>query len=383
MEFSLLEMAAIAIALDEEEAEARTKKNQVKRKWSVHPLWRRRQFDGEFNTLCRYLPYNEDKFFGYFRMSKENFDILLNELKSALTRQQTRFKTPIEPKQRLAVCLRYLATGDSYLTISFSFRLGHTTVHQIVNSTCRAIVNVLMKKVMPQPSEDNWKLIAHDFETLWKFPNCIGALDGKHLVIEAPPNIGSIFYNYKNTFSIILLALVDARYKFITVNVGSYERNSDGGVFAKSSLGQRLENGTLIADEAFPLKTYIMRPYPGSQTIGDAAKTYFNYRLTLARRLVECAFCILAQRFRLFFRRIKMAPINVDNVILAACTLHNFLRNQNDVAFTPRNTEQSISEFRQSMLDQLRPQHHGQSTNDAFAVREKFKNYFLSPAGHF
>ena len=53
------------------------------------------------------------------------------------------------------------------------------------------------------------------------------------------------FYNYKTTFSIILLALVDARYKFITVNVGSYGRNSDGGVFAKSSLGQRLENGTL------------------------------------------------------------------------------------------------------------------------------------------
>lgn len=106
MEFSLLEMAAIAVALDEEEAEARTKKNQVKRKWSVHPLWRRRQFDGEFNTLCRYLPDNEEKFFRYFRMSKENFDILLNELKPALTRQQTRFKTPIEPKQRLAVCLR-------------------------------------------------------------------------------------------------------------------------------------------------------------------------------------------------------------------------------------------------------------------------------------
>lgn len=295
-----------------------------------------------------------------------------------------------------------MATGDSYLTISFSFRLGHTTVHQIVNSTRRAIVNVLMKKVMPQPSEDNWKLIAHDFETLWKFPNCIGALDGKHFVIEAPPNTGSIFYNYKNTFSIILLALVDARYKFITVNVGSYGRNSDGGVFAKSSLGQRLENGTLnlpaarqlpnsdiiapfviVADEAFPLKTYIMRPYPGSQTIGDAAKTYFNYRLTLARRLVECAFGILAQRFRLFFRRIKVAPKNVDNVILAACTLHNYLRNQNDMAFTPRDPEQSVAELRQPILDQLRPQNHGQSTNDAFAVREIFKNYFSSPAGHF
>ena len=89
------------------------------------------------------------------------------------------------------------------------------------------------------------------------------------------------------------------------VDVGSYGRDSDGGIFAKSSLGQRLENGTLnvpperqlpnsdtiapyviVADVAFPLKTYIMRPYPGSQSTGDPAKTYFNHRLSLARRLV-------------------------------------------------------------------------------------------------
>ncbi|CAG5045969.1 unnamed protein product [Parnassius apollo] len=100
-------MAANAIAIDEEEAEIRIKKKRAKRKWSVHPLWRMRNFNGEFNTLCRYLADDEDKFFGYFRMSKENFDILLNELKPALRRHQTRLKTLIEPKQRLAVCLRY------------------------------------------------------------------------------------------------------------------------------------------------------------------------------------------------------------------------------------------------------------------------------------
>lgn len=119
------------------------------------------------------------------------------------------------------------------------------------------------------------------------------------MIIQAPGNSGSLFFNYKKTFSIVLLALVDANYKFIAVDIGSYGRNSDGGIFCSSNIGKGLERnkfnipvdtrlpGTtnivphvIIGDEAFPLKTYLLRPYPKSQIQDDDSKRHFNYRLS-------------------------------------------------------------------------------------------------------
>lgn len=129
---------------------------------------------------------------------------------------------------------------------------------------------------MPSPTEEMWKNIAEKYKKMLHFPNCIGAIDGKHINIQCPINAGSTYYNYKGSHSVVLLALVDADYKFIAIDVGSYGRNSDGGIFSQSIIGQKLKNKTLnvlepapltengdplpyviVGDEAFPLKSYI------------------------------------------------------------------------------------------------------------------------------
>jgi hypothetical protein len=64
MNLTLLELAAIAVALDEEEGAERKR-----RRWAVHPAWSKRETEGEFGTLYKEPIDNEVKFYGYFRMN--------------------------------------------------------------------------------------------------------------------------------------------------------------------------------------------------------------------------------------------------------------------------------------------------------------------------
>ena len=194
---------------------------------------------------------------------------------------------------------RFLATGDSYTTIAASFRSHKSTICKIVPETCDAIWRNLQPKVLPTPTAESWKEIAKDFYHFWQFPNCVGALDGKHVIIQALALSGSLYYNYKNTHSIVLLAVADAQYKFVYVDVGAYGRQSDGSVFS-NSLNQSLLANTInlpppsnlpnteltlpyvfVGDEAFPLTPNLMRPFPGRNLSHD--KRIFNYRLSRAR----------------------------------------------------------------------------------------------------
>jgi len=93
-------------------------------------------------------------------------------------------------------------------------------------------------------THDEWN-IERGFNSRWNFPGAYGAIDGKHVMIRAPPDCGSDFYNYKGSNSIILLAVVDHDYCFSYINVGANGKCSDGGVFQNSSILKDLENGML------------------------------------------------------------------------------------------------------------------------------------------
>ena len=152
---------------------------------------------------------------------------------------------PISAEERLVITLRYLSAEMSQQTLSYNFRVGRTTVSNIVKEVCDAIYNVLSPLYMNAPStQDEWKHIAEDFEELWDMPHTIGAIDGKHIAIDCPKNTGSLFHNYKGFFSFVLLAVCDARYCFTFADVGQYGSNNDSGVLKESKLGQGFKNGS-------------------------------------------------------------------------------------------------------------------------------------------
>ena len=135
-------------------------------------------------------------------------------------------------------CLNFLATSNSFWTLHTRFRRGAATIASIVYEVCDSIYQVLQPIYMTPPTKEDWKQIEYRFNTKWNFPNCLGALDGKHIMMRASPNSNSSFYNYKGFFSIVLMALVDGDYRFIFIDVGNYGSNGDSGIFKNSALGE-------------------------------------------------------------------------------------------------------------------------------------------------
>lgn len=69
-------------------------------------------------------------------------------------------------------------------SLAMSYRIGKSTVSNIIEETCEAIWEVLRDRVLFQPSQQRWKKISNGFFRQWDFPHCIGAIDGKHIVIQ-------------------------------------------------------------------------------------------------------------------------------------------------------------------------------------------------------
>ena len=227
------------------------------------------------------------------------------------------------------------------------------------------------------------------------------------------PRGGSTFFNYKKLYSIILMAVVNAKYEFTMVDVGDYGRLSDGSVFASSNIGITMEHNLLklppartlpgtnklfpyvfVGDDAFPLKTYMVKPYPRG-TI-QLPEKIANYRLSRARRIVENAFGIATSRFRLF-RRAVTADVEVAvEATKAIVALHNYL--MADRHFDTNNTycppdyvdlehDGRVREglWRQesdsSSLQDIGSMGSNNYSVDAKKVRDNFCDYFNSNTG--
>ena len=373
-----------------------------RREW-VSEVLRRRQQLGEYTNLVREMRLaHPARHLQYFRLPKEGFDLLLSMIEERIKRQRTVFREPVSAGERLAVTLRYLASGMEFSALAPTYRLAEPTCRAIVYDTCRAIIEELGPQYLPPPTTATWTASEAGYRSLWDFPNCVGALDGKHVVMQAPANTGSAYFSYKHQFTMVLMAIVDANYRFVYVSVGSAGRESDGSIFRSLDLGRRLEDGSLqlpgpkalpgtvtklphviVADEAFPLLPNVMRPYPGRREarMGAEAST-FNYRLSRARRVVENAFGILAQVWRLYRRPLNVTPEHAQLLVMTTCILHNFGRS-GDVKGLPLGgvgdeTTEEDDGGAPGLADlpgHIGPNNYPQS---AERIRQEFMRYFMT-----
>ena len=111
-------------------------------------------------------------------------------------------REPISPAERLPLTIRFLASGSSLTSMSFTYRVGRTTVSNIIRETCCALWEALHEKYFKAlRSHDAWKNISEEFTKLWNFPNCIGFICAKHIAIR---QFHLLTYVHRHTGSEIL-----------------------------------------------------------------------------------------------------------------------------------------------------------------------------------
>lgn len=186
---SLIKLFSIYTALTE---------NKIKRSVWVRPIYsveqRFRQGDSD-NLIVMLKTTDPALYFNFLRMNANIFEDLFSIVGPGIEKQLC-VREPISARTRLEICLRYLASGDSMKSVGYAFRVAPNTVSHIVHEVCFEIWNKLKDIVLSLPSKDEWIKIAKDFEKMWNFPHCLGAIDGKHILIE----VKYIYFLYEEEY---------------------------------------------------------------------------------------------------------------------------------------------------------------------------------------
>ncbi|KAB0803450.1 hypothetical protein PPYR_00420 [Photinus pyralis] len=169
------------------------------------------------------------EFYNFCRMSPIDFEFLLNKIEPMIKKET-----------------KGIVTDRYYL-----FKISTPTISLMVPEVCKAINIVLKEQIKLPETPEQWIPIEEGFRK--KFPRCVGAIDGKHIVIKSPEHRGSEYYNYKGTYSIVLMALVDSDYRFIFADIGGQRRISDGGIFHNYLLWQKIITNTVNLPPDTPL----------------------------------------------------------------------------------------------------------------------------------
>lgn len=169
--------------------------------------------------------------------------------------------------------------------LHFDYRIGISTVSEIIRDVCEALWSTFKTKCFPPLTVELLEESDVEFVQWVNFPHCVAAIDGKHVRVIKPEGSASVNFNYKNFFSILLLAACDSNYKFLYIDVGTPEKSDDSTTLKNSRLNKMLQSNkiklppprplseqrtdrvsqyVLIGDEGFGLSQFVLRPLKGN-----------------------------------------------------------------------------------------------------------------------
>ncbi|KAL3644381.1 hypothetical protein CASFOL_012313 [Castilleja foliolosa] len=275
-----------------------------------------------------------------FRMTRATFDVICGELESVVTKKNTMLRMAIPVRQRVAVCVWRLATGEALREVSRRFGLGISTCHKLVLEVCTAIRGVLMAKFLQWPDENRTAEIKREIASFSGIPNVVGSMYTTHIPIIAPKISVAAYFNKRHTernqktsYSITLQGVVDPKGVFTDICIGWPGSMTDDQVLEKSALFQRANNGDLngswvVGNSGYPLMDWLLVPYSHQNLTWT--QHAFNGKIEDVQRVAKESVMRLKARWSCLQKRTEMKLQDLPVVLGACCVLHNICEMRNE-----------------------------------------------------
>lgn len=200
-------------------------------------------------------------------MELETFEELCRVLRGDLIKQEMRMRKPVSIEKRVAVGLWRLSTGNSYRSCGLQFGLGKSTAKVICQEFEEALCQRKEQFIQFPYTEDEVQEAMDEFEQEYKFPQIVGAIDGCHIEINAPPENKEDYYNRKQYYSINLQGTVNSQLLFQHIAVGYPGSIHDARVLRLSGIFDLAENGDILSSPTRMVHGALLRP----MLVGDSA----------------------------------------------------------------------------------------------------------------
>ncbi|KAF3964725.1 hypothetical protein CMV_011019 [Castanea mollissima] len=326
--------AAAAVASGDEKAVSNLRSESTHRR-----LWVKDRSNAWWDE-CNSPDFPEEEFKKAFRMGRATFDSICEELNSVIAKEDTTLRNAIPVKQRVAVCLWRLATGDPLRLVSKRFGLGISTCHKLVLEVCSAIRTVLMPKYLQWPDDNAVRKIKEEFESISGIPNVVGSMYTTHIPIIAPKVSVAAYFNRRHTernqktsYSITVQGVVDPKGVFSDVCIGWPGSMPDDQVLEKSALYHRANGGLLkgvwiVGNSGYPLLDWVLVPYTHSNLTWP--QNAFNEKIGEIQKVAKDAFARLKGRWCCLQKRTEVKLQDLPVVLGACCVLHNICELRNE-----------------------------------------------------
>lgn len=284
-----------------------------------------------------YQYWDHQSFKKRFRVSRNTFQYILEEIEDLLQKEATRMVPhPTTPAAQLALCLYRLAHGCTFLTVGDLFGVAESTANCIFHDVCKAIVECLYDKFVYLPrNPDEWNQELRNFLENWEFP-CVGAWDGFHVYISTKLKN---FYSFKKRYSVTNMGFIGNNKRFMWAAVGAPGSTHDSRLLKNCNIYSDINNGhvlpnkslslssygkipfTTVGDSAFPSHPWLLKPYKECTRVPK--QRYFNKRLCSARVVSEHAYGMLKGRWRIIYKKTECHLDNISLLIMTCIALHN------------------------------------------------------------